>query len=273
MVAGRGLRGGNEKRPAQHQTGRGGQLGVEACVDHGLGPGEAGGLHPDLAGRGEVDQQHQRQAGQPEAEDHPAEPSPSPVAEHHQRQRGGNRRHRQQQVEVRCAGGLNVDGGRRRRRQARVAGLPQLDPVVVDELRGGQAGGRPHDCQADPALGGQHPACPHGARDRKVAGPQQQPFEPARHSQHRAQQQDADGSQDPAQSPAPARGDRPGATDPALQPRPGAVQPPVRPGVGPAAPGDELSMRPRGGPPHAPGRGVQAAPRRCYHRPSLRLSC
>jgi hypothetical protein len=81
MVAGRRLWGHNEQRAAEHQAGRGGDLGVEAVVEDRLRAGEARCLDAGVEAGREVDREDQSEAEQPEREDDPAQAAPAPVAQ------------------------------------------------------------------------------------------------------------------------------------------------------------------------------------------------
>ena len=139
MVAGRGSRSENEQQSAEHQPGRGRQLGVEAALQHRRRPREAGRLGAGVEAGGPVDEEDDGEAEEAEDEDDPAEPV-APCPDREQGERHGDSADRGEQVGVGGAGGLAVDQRRRRRGQARVPGLPDLDRAVVDELGGDQAG-------------------------------------------------------------------------------------------------------------------------------------
>jgi hypothetical protein len=178
MVAGRCLWGEDEHRAAEHQAGRGGDLGVEAVVEDGSGAGEARGLGASVETGRQVDQKDDREAEQTEDEDDAAETPPSRVAHRQHCQCRGKQRHRQQQVSVRLARRLGGDRWRGGRQEARVAGLPDLDGAVLDELGDCEAGGGSDDHGANRPLWGQHGAGPRRGPDRQVAAPEQTPFEP-----------------------------------------------------------------------------------------------
>jgi hypothetical protein len=69
MVAGRRLRGQDEKRSAQHQTGSGGELRVEAGVEDGRCPGEARRLGARVEAGGHVDEERNPDRQRSEGED------------------------------------------------------------------------------------------------------------------------------------------------------------------------------------------------------------
>jgi hypothetical protein len=71
MVAGRRLWGRNEERSAQHQAGRGGDLGVEAVVEDGLGTGEARRLAAGIDACRQIDEEDDGEAEQAEGKDDP----------------------------------------------------------------------------------------------------------------------------------------------------------------------------------------------------------
>jgi hypothetical protein len=89
MVAGRRLWGRNEERSAKHQACRGGDLGVEAVVEDGLGTGEARGLAAGIEAGRQVDEEDHSEAEQPEREDDPAQPVAAIVAQHGECEDGG----------------------------------------------------------------------------------------------------------------------------------------------------------------------------------------
>jgi hypothetical protein len=66
---------------------------------------------------------------------------------------------------------------RRGRGEAGIAGLADLDPAVLDELRRDQARGRCQDDAADRPFGGEDGADPGCGLDRQVLRPQQPPFQ------------------------------------------------------------------------------------------------
>ena len=111
MVAGRRLWGCNEERSAQHQAGRGGDLGIEAVVEDGLGAGEARGLCADVEAGGKVDEQDHGETEQAEGEDDPAQPATTFVAQHGQCEGCGEDGDGDQEEGVRFAGALGTDGG------------------------------------------------------------------------------------------------------------------------------------------------------------------
>ncbi|MET0305814.1 MAG: hypothetical protein ABW196_06245 [Solirubrobacterales bacterium] len=120
-------------------------MGIEAVVENGLCAGEARGLGAHVEAGGKVDEQDHGEAEQPEREDDSAQPAPALVAQGGEREHGGEHGDRDQEEGMRFAGTLGADGGGARRRQARVAGLADLDRAVVDELGRDQADGRADD--------------------------------------------------------------------------------------------------------------------------------
>jgi hypothetical protein len=168
---------------------------------------------------------------------------------------------------------LGGDGGRRRRRQARVAGLADLDRAVIDELGDRQAGGGSDDDEADRPLWRQHRAGPGRGPNRQVAPPQQPAFE-------RREQPEEANCEWPQPAPESARKAAEAAQQ-TLEPRPAAHQHRVgapigrpRPGPHSRRPDQDRVEAPIGGP--RPGFGPYphdhcTAANRCYHRPSLRL--
>ncbi len=241
MVAGRRLWGHNEEKPAQHQSRRGGDLGVEAVVEDRLGAGEAGGLSARVEAGRQVDEEDDGEAEQAEREDDPPQPSPPLVAQDDEGEGSGQQRHWDKEEGMCFAGGLGVHGGRARGRQPGIARLTDLDRAVLDELRGDQAGGGTEDGEADRSLRGEHGTCPGRHAPRPGRAAQEAAFE----SRQEAKEHHADR----------ARSLRQGSTEAAArlrrpsrafgQRRPGALQLPVDGSVHPA--------------------------RRCYHRASLRL--
>jgi hypothetical protein len=99
--------------------------------------------------------------------------------EHGKRKGRGEGGDGNQEEGVGFAGTLAADGGRACCRQARVAGLADLDRAVIDELSHDQAGGRADDGQADRPLRCQHGAAPSRRASRKGGAPQQGSFEQA----------------------------------------------------------------------------------------------
>jgi hypothetical protein len=178
MVAGRCLWSDDEQRPAQHQAGGGGYLGVEGVVEDGLGAGEAGCLRADVGSGGEVDQQHHGEAEQAEGEDDPPQAAAALVAHCGQGENRRGQRHRDQQVGMGPSRRLGPDRRRRGGRQPRVARLADLHRPIVDELAGDQEPGGGEDRQADHPLGREDGAGAGRATNRQRAGAQQAPFEP-----------------------------------------------------------------------------------------------
>ncbi len=158
------------------------------------------------------------------------------------------------------AGGFAADQRRRRGGKARVAGLPDLDRAVVDELGGEEAGAGGEDHGADRPFRGEDRARPRCDPDRQVAGRQQAPFE----HRERSQEEHPDRPQPTSQ---PARPPLRGGGDPAGEarerrpdPHHEAIDAAIEPRRRPSHPGPRRArQRPR------------TAPLRCYHRPSLRL--
>ncbi len=89
MVAGRRFWGCNEERSAQHQAGRGGDLGVEAVVEDSLGTGEARRLVARVEAGREINEEDDGEAEQPEGEDDPAQSISALVADHGECQGSG----------------------------------------------------------------------------------------------------------------------------------------------------------------------------------------
>jgi hypothetical protein len=81
MVAVRRFWGHNKEQPAQHQSARGGDLGVEAVLEDRGGAGELRGLGARVEPGRPVDQEDDREAEQPEGEDDAAE-APAPLVAH-----------------------------------------------------------------------------------------------------------------------------------------------------------------------------------------------
>jgi hypothetical protein len=156
MVAGRRLWGCNEQHSAQHQAGRGGNLGIEGVIKDGLGAGEARRLRTYVEASWEIDKEDHGKADQPEREDDPTQAAPPVVAQHGKGEDGGEHGDGDQEEGMRFAGTLGADGGSARRRQAGVARLADLDGTVIDELSRDQADGRTDDGQADRPLRRQH---------------------------------------------------------------------------------------------------------------------
>ena len=226
MVAGRRSWGQHEERAAEHQAGCGGDLGVEAVVEDRLGTGEARCLGTGVETGRQVDQEDHGEAEQAEGEDDPTQPAPPSVAQDDQGEGGGEHADRDQQVGVGLTGGLNADRGRTRRRQPRVACLPDLDGAVVDELRDDQAGGRGEDRHADRPLRRQYGARPRRDPDRQIARPQKPTFD---HTQG-TEEQHPHRAQATAQTPADGSGTAPGTG----KHGPGALQQAVGRPVDPA---------------------------------------
>jgi hypothetical protein len=262
MVAGRRFWGHNEQRAAQHQARRRRDLGIEAVIEDCLGAGEAGGLGARVESGRQVDQEDDGEAEQAEGENDPPQPASSPVVQHGEGEDCGKQRHRDKQVGVRLSGGLGPDR-RRRRRQAGVARLADLDGAIVDELGDDQERRGGEDGQADSSLWGEHGAgtgrgtlCPGG-------GTQQAAFKQGETAE--------DEYADRAQAPAEASGRDTCRSPEASDRRPGPLQLPVDRPVEPASrckePWDRTAQALSGFAWHCP----YAAPRRCYHRASLRL--
>jgi len=113
MVAGRRFWGHNEERTTKHQTGCGGDLGIEAVKEDSLRAGEARSLDAGIDPRRQVDQQDHGEAEQAEGKDDSPQAPPPPVMEHDEGEGSGQQRHRNQQVGVGLASGLGADRGRR----------------------------------------------------------------------------------------------------------------------------------------------------------------
>ncbi|HEU4944219.1 MAG TPA: hypothetical protein VFT10_03570 [Solirubrobacterales bacterium] len=273
MVAGCRFRGHNQERAPQHQAGRGGDLGVEAVQEDRGRAGEARGLLTGVEPRGQIDEENDRGAERAQREDDAADAVSARVAHRQRRQRRGEQRHRQQQVGVCLARRLGGDGGWRCGRQPRVAGLPDLDRAVLDELGRRQAGSGGDDDRADRSLRRQHGAGPGCAADCKVASPQQPAFQPGQKAE--------ESRDDRPQAPPSARCQPLQTPQNALEARPAAQQEGVcaairrlRPGSYPRRPDQQCVGAPVDSP--RPGFCTYAhdhctAANRCYHRPSLRL--
>ena len=135
MVPGRGSRSENEQQSAEHQAPCGGKLSVEAALQHRGRSRELGSQVSRVEPGGPVDEEDHGEAEEAESEDDPAEPvAPGPGRD--QGNRRGDHADRDQEIIVRSTGGFEVEERRRGGREACVAGLPDLDPVVVDELGG-----------------------------------------------------------------------------------------------------------------------------------------
>jgi hypothetical protein len=78
MVAGRRFGSRDEQHAAQHQTGGGGDLGVEAVEQHGARSGEARAEVAGVLPRRQVDQQDDGEAQRPEREDDAPKAPPPP---------------------------------------------------------------------------------------------------------------------------------------------------------------------------------------------------
>jgi hypothetical protein len=156
MVAGRRLWGHHEKRAAQHQPRRRGDLGVEAVVENRLGAGEAAGCGADVQSTRKVDEEDDGKAEQPQRKDDPSQSAPALPAQSHQGECGGEQSDKDQEVGVRLAGGPGTDRRRACRRQAGVTRLAYFNRPVVDELGSDQTGGRGDDGQADRSLRREH---------------------------------------------------------------------------------------------------------------------
>jgi hypothetical protein len=267
MVAGRRFRGQDEERSSQHQARCSGDLGVEAVVDDRLRPGETRGLGAGVESGRQVDEEDDPEAEQAEYEDGPPQATALGVVQHGEGEGRGEQRHRYEQVGVRLAGGPGVDGGRRRRDEPGVAGMPDLDCAVLDELRREQAGGGADDGEAGRPLRREHGA---GASRRPLrfgGRAQQPPFEQGQ----AAEEEGADRAQPAAE----ATSRFPSPTPDPGEPRPGALQLPIDsaidcPGrlhrLGQGTPQALLQALPR----PLPSRPRAPSPR-CYHRASLRL--
>ena len=169
---------------------------------------------------------------------------------------------RDQQVGVGGAGRLRRLRAGERPRQPGVAGLPDLDPAVVDELRGDEAGRRRRRSRAQiDAFGSQRRTGRGRDPDRPVTRPQQPPFQEARSR--------AGGARPTGRRRRPTQRDQRFAIaarrrarrsirrpDPDHEAVDVAVEPPRRL---PRSTPDEGRQR------------AQATLRRCYHRASLRL--
>jgi elongation factor G len=245
MVAGGGFWGDNEERTAQHQAGGGGDLGVEAVVEDGLGAGEARGLDTRVEPGRQVDQKDHGETEQAEHEDDPPQATSRVVAQRDQGQKAREQRGGHQQERVCLAGGLHGHRRRACRRQARVARLPDFDRAVVDELCGDQAAGGREDGEADRPLRGEPGAEARRVSARPGRGAQQPPFEQGQ----AAEEEHPDGSQAAGEATPPGPRPSPGL----CEPRPGALQQAVDRAI------ELCGCRPC------------ATADRCYHRASLRL--
>jgi len=177
MVAGRRFWGCNEERSAQHQAGRGGNLGIEAVVEDGLGAGEARRLAAGIEPGREVDEEDYGEAEQPEGEDDPAQSVAALVADHGERHGGGEHGYGDQEEGMGVTGALGRDGGGACRRQAGVTGLADLHRPVIGELGRDQTASGADDGHADRPLGGQHGAESGCRPPRPPAPAEQAPFQ------------------------------------------------------------------------------------------------
>jgi hypothetical protein len=145
MVAGRESRSQNEQQSGEHQPGRGGELGVVPDLQDRRGSREARRQLADVEPGRTVDEEDDGEADEAEGEYDPAEPV-APGEGGEQADRDRDRTDRDEQVGVCGAGGFDALERRRGAGQARVAGLSDLDPAVVDELRGDEKapGGEDH---------------------------------------------------------------------------------------------------------------------------------
>jgi hypothetical protein len=189
MVAGRSLWGEDEQEASHHQARGGGQLGVEALVEDGAGAGEARGLRPGVEAGPHVDGEDHGEAERPEDEDDPAERSTAAVAHNDRCQRCGQQGDGDQQEGVCVEGSLDADGGGAGPRQPGVGVAPDLNPPVVDELGGDQAGGGGEDHDAGPALGREHGAAP----GRRPHGPGHRAPHPVLEGPQEAKEKGAEG--------------------------------------------------------------------------------
>ena len=272
MVAGRRLWGDDEERAAEHQPRSGGELGVEAVLEHRGRAGEHRRLFADVESLRPVDEKDDEGAEQAEDEDDAPEARPAAEAGEQAESAGGDR-DRHQQVGVGVDRGLERHGRRLRDfGQALVAGLADLDPAVVDELRDQQTGGGGDDGGADRPFGREDRARPSGGADRRSGRPPPGPLADA----ERPQEEDAERPQPPAapaQRPHSACVQRP---SPAQQaPTPANARQARLAAVAQDRPlgSDQNAVhatvdRPR--PPEGPlPQRRPAPPSRCYHRASL----
>jgi hypothetical protein len=283
MVAGRSPWGSHQQQTAEDQPDRGGQLGVEAILEHGRRARELGCLRAGVEPGRQVHQEDDREAERSEAGDDATQPSPARAQRAHGERRG-QQRHWDEEVGVRLAGRLDSHSGGRGR-QAGIARLPHLDTAVVGELGGDQAGGGGDDDGADRTVWREDGAgadrrpprqsgcAAHSALDRAEDAKEedgyrpQPPAQPARpapplcRSASSAGQSDASPSRrsHPQLASAPRRAS-PGRSQATFDLRGDALQPTVDRAVNGARP---LLGRVQ--------RGPCASPNRCYHRPSLRL--
>jgi elongation factor G len=241
MVAGRRFWGHNEENPAQHQSGRGGDLGVEAVVEDRLGAGEAGGLSTRVEAGRQVDEEDDGEAEQAEHEDGSPQPAAPLVAQDDEGEGCGQQCHRDEQKGVCFACGLGVHGRCACRRQPGVAQLTDLNRAVLDELRGDQAGGGTEDGEADRSLRSEYGT----GTGRHAPRPSRAAQEVAFDSRQEAKEQHADRARSLRQRSTKAAACLRRPSRAFGQRRPGALQLPVDGSVHPA--------------------------RRCYHRASLRL--
>jgi elongation factor G len=204
----------------------------------------------------EEDHGDRDQAQRDYAESEPA--TITPGAE--QPEDGGDQPQRKQQIGVRLAGGADVEGGRPGDSgQIRVAGLSDLDPAVVDELRGDEAGAGGEDDEADGSSWRYYRAGGGGGARGESATAAQQPLcqgEAAEEESGRRAQERSDPAGEGA-------GERERATPPPQQHRMGSLESAVGDPIGPPRPPRGCRRDPREG-------LADAATNRCYHRRSLR---
>ncbi len=263
MVAGRRFRGHNEQGTAEHQTGCGGDLGVEAVIEDRLGPRKTRRLFADVEAGGQIDQEDDREAEQAKHEDDSPEPTASLVAQRPKGEKRRKQRHGDQQVGVGLAGGLGIHGRRGRSRQPGIARLADLDRAVLGELGCDQERRGGEDGQADRTLWGEHRAGAGGDTPRPGSASQQAPFEQGKATE--------ENHADRAQATAEASAGRARRAPNAIDRWPGPLQLPVDRPVEPASRREGARDRIAQALSRSAWRRPDAPPRRCYHRASLRL--
>ncbi len=176
MVAGRESRSENEQQSGEHQPGCGGELGVVPALEDGRGSREPRRLDAGVEPGRTVDEEDDGEADEAEDEYDPAEPvALGPGGEQAERDR--DRADRGEQVGVRGAGGFDADQWRRGPGQAGIAGTSDLDPAVVDELRGDEKASGGEDHAADRPFWREDGADAGRGPDRQVPRPQQPAFQ------------------------------------------------------------------------------------------------
>jgi elongation factor G len=224
-------------------------------------------LGAGVKARRQVDEQDHGDGQQPEDGDETSEAAPSGPQRQESRQRGedGDRHER---IGAHLPGGLGVDRWRSGRRQPGVARLADLDAAIGDELGDDQAGSRGDDNCADRPARGDHGARAGGEPGRTSREREKRAFQVRESSQDQYEQR----AQPPRDRSAEARRQRPGPGKASLgdcdraaagtaQRRPGLLDAERERAI-------ELTRALR----EDVERGVGPAPRRCYHRASLRQS-